>query len=556
MILEYKFEYLSNNNTLINYLLDIAGDEKMTIALVRDEDNINCYAQAEQDELLAFSDKISTNLPMSMFLTNTDLKIVEEMPKSNIKTTIDKKYNLSFCPKCLQKVQDEKSDNYYNPFTTCKMCSNTSSIDKLIVSNGDETKDISEFKEVIQEVAKNINDGLKVKIKTLSGTFVFEKLDNLKDQENQTDINLLCTNLINIANVLIAKKAEVVALASIEKPQLNLKINEVYKYKNIIKTPSVNVRYSNDLMMYLISKELINYGIDFLSYKKDDTFDYSVDFNGFEQNEELDIPKVKLLSNDKLVVLESNNYDKRLNQFYEKFEESSKSQAIVALNENNLLKKKVLNFYNSTTQDDNVVLYSYELNGFLDILKYELPNTMQELFDTIANDDETGEKLLNNYKNKFPENYEKALNFDMSTLNANSIVSFWTIVETILDLNDTILNLAGASLLEKGPRIDYKLLEQEEFYDKTFNIVKLIKSGVSFRLAGVDDNTISLGYIESYTHFISSIIDLVTEEGELDGICLSGDLFTYDIVSQLVHKGITKNHKIYYNKDFPIQYSK
>jgi hydrogenase maturation factor HypF (carbamoyltransferase family) len=76
---------------------------------------------------------------------------------------------------------------------------------------------------------------------------------------------------------------------------------------------------------------------------------------------------------------------------------------------------------------------------------------------------------------------------------------------------------------------------------------------MSFRLAGVDDNTISLGYIESYTHFISNIVDEVNAQTKLDGISLCGDMFANETVSRFVHKSITKNFKIYYNKDFVVQ---
>ena len=552
MILEYKFEYLSNNDTLINFLIDIADQEDIKFEITRHNDEINLYIDANEDEMLSFSDKISFNLPVSMFFKNASIEVVDQMPKSNYKTNIIKKDNLSFCPKCLQEVENEKSPNYYNPFTTCTMCANTNNIKEFIITQKNRKEKIKEYKKVFENLANNINNGLKIKIKTLSGTFVFEKIDNLKDQDEQKNINLLCTNLMNISNVVVAKKAEVVALASIEKPQINLKINEVYKYKNIVKTNNVNVRYANDLILYLLSKELITHGIDFLSYKQEGDHDISLDFENFSQDETIEIPKIKILDNDRLVILKSNNYDEKLTQIYNKFDEPSKSQAIVLISENNLFSKKILNFYNSTKQDDNIVLYADEIGGFLDVLKYKLPKSMQELFDEISQD-ETGGKLLNNYKKLFPQNYENALNFDISTLDKNSIFSFWKIVEIVLDFKDSILNLAAASLLEKGPRIDYKLTEQEKIYNKTFNIVKFIKSGISFKLAGVDDTTISLGYIESYTHFISNIIDEVNNEIELDGVSLSGDIFTYDIVSQLVHKSITKNFKIYYNRDFPIQ---
>jgi len=555
MILEYKFEYISNNNTLINFFANIAKKEDINVKLTKSNNEINFYVEGDEDQLLSFSDKLSIDLPVSMFLKNTSVDVAQEIPTNSAELDIKKEYNLSFCPTCMNEVDNKDSNNYYNPFTTCEMCTDTSNIKELIITQNGNTEHTKKYEEVFEKLANDINDGLKVKIKTLSGVFVFEKIDNLKEQNEQKDVNLLCLNLINISNVLVAKKSEVVALASIEKPELELRINEVYKYKNIIKTDIVNVRYLNDLILFLLSKHLIAHGIDFLSYSKDGSFDISVDFEGFDESEKIDIPKIKVLDNDRVVVLDSNNYENKLTTLYEKFDEESQKQSIVLLGENDLFKKKILNFFNSSEYNDNIVLYSNDLGGFLDILKYTVPNSMQELFDEIS-DDETGGKLLINFKKHFPECYENALKFDTSVLTKNSLLSLWKIVSAVLDFEDDVISLASACMLEKGPRIDYKLLEQEEIYNKTFNLVKFIKSGISFKLAGVENSTISLGYIESYTHFVANVIDEVNEEVVLDGVSLSGDIFSHDIISTLLHKSITKNYKIFYNKDFPIQITK
>lgn len=117
----------------------------------------------------------------------------------------------------------------------------------------------------------------------------------------------------------------------------------------------------------------------------------------------------------------------------------------------------------------------------------------------------------------------------------------------------SVLEGANNALVSKGPRIDYKLKESDKIYNKEFDVLKFIQSGISYKLAGTDDRVISLGYVESFAQFISSCVDMVNEEMPLDGISLCGDLFANKLISSFVHKSITKNYKIYYNKDFPIQ---
>lgn len=552
MILKYKFTYLSNNNTLINFLTNIAEESAIEYVITRDENEIDFYINAHEEELLSFADKLSADLPMSIFLKNTSAELAEDMPKSSCTSQARRELNLPFCPKCFKKAEDENASDFYNPFTTCKMCADTKSIHELIITSAHDVKHTDAYKKVFQELATDINEGKKIKIRTLSGVFIFQKLENLKTSADQKNITLLCTNLANISTVVVAKKAEIITLACIEKPQLELRVNELFKSKEILKVQSVSVRYANDLLLYLLSKELIKFGVDFLHYTEDGDYDLSVDFTNFDESETVSIPKVKIVDNDRLVMIDSENYDKKLMRLYHEFKDKNKGHFMVLLYENNLLEKSVLNFYSSSHDDDNIALYSKKFDGFLDILNYKLPKSMHELFEEIERD-ENGSKLLQNYRNKYSQNYENALNFDISHLDKNSIYSFYKITEVILGLKATVLSGAASCLLEKGPRIDYKFIESDTFYGKKFNYVKLIKSGMSFRLAGVDDNTISLGYIESYTHFISNIVDEVNNQTKLDGISLCGDLFANETISRFVHKSITKNFKMYYNKDFVIQ---
>ena len=541
MLLRYKFEYTSNNNTLIRFLTKIANISDIDYKITKNDNEINLYAQGEEQEQIKLSANISKDLPISIFLENSSVELVEQMPQESYETDTSKEFNFAFCPNCLQEVEDEQSLNYHNPFIACEMCN-----DYL---NNEEQK--VDYKKVFQEIATKIDQGQKVKIKSISGTFIYEKIDNLKNNQNQENISLLCTDLTKLATVVVASSNEISALASIEKPEIDFKVNQVYKFKDIVAVPTLSVRYASDMILYLLSKELIELNIDFLSYNKDGDYDLCFEFDNVK-TESVNIPKVKFLQEEKLIILKSKNYSRNLLKIYNNFSDKSKGQFMVLMHENNLLEKSILNFYASSCDNDDISLYSDEVDGFLDILKFELPNSIEELFDGIKKDD-TGVRLLNSYREKFPQEYENALNFDMDTLHKKSIFSLWEIVKVILNFDDAILESASECLLEKGPRIDYKLEANDKFYNKKFNIIKLIKSGMSFKLAGADNNTIALGYVESYIHMISNIVDEVNNEIELDGISFSGDVFASDITSKIVQNSVSKFYNLYYNKDFVIQ---
>lgn len=550
MILKFKFDYNSNNNTLIYFLHTIAKQSNLEYKVTK-SNFINLFINGNEDELTKFSTTLSSSLPMSIFFKDSTAEVVSQMSDEQSIGFDNEKINLPFCSSCLEKVEDNTSKNFYNPFVSCDICGTTCDVNELSFLDFDKQQiHYENYEELFKKIAFLLNDEKSIKIKTRSGSFVFKKL--MKTEEN---VKLLCTNLANISKVFIANKAEVVALASIEKPIINLRVNEVFKLTNTLNQEYANVRFVNDLILYLLAKELKNYDIDFLIYDEISKFDYELTYE--KQLEALDIMKIKIID-DKNIILESNSYNKVLDDIYSKFKEPSKSHFMVLLHEYNFYNKSIINFYSSTKEDDNIALYSKDIEGLLDIVSYKLPNSIEEIFETLKKD-ETASKLLENYKNKYSDIYENAKNCDISSLKTNSIYSYWKIISVILGFtskiqeDNVLLNNATVCVLDKGPRIDYKLKESDKIFNKEFLLHKLIQSGMSFKLAGVDDKTLSLGYVESFAHYISTLIDDIHSEVKLDGISFTGNLFSNELISKLVHKSITKNFKIYYNKDFVIQ---
>lgn len=543
MVLQFKFKYLSNDKTLAKFLEKAAKEFGCLYKILKEGDYLSLYLESLDENLEEYANSLSSQLPMSIFYYDIKVDILSAMPKEDSMSLLQDK-NISFCPSCLKEVEDENSKFYYDAFKSCNICDgfNTNS---FIFEN----KKVESDKELFEEIAKLINDNKKIKIKTLSGTFVFSKVSNINESKN-----LLTTNLRNISKVMVENKTEVVALASIEKPSIDLKINEIFKHKHNIEKEYIDVRFANDLTLYLLSLELMKYDIDFLNIEDEENeYDYFLDVNlKTKSNVFIDIPKIKCIDNRK-VFLHSKSYPKSLDVIYNKFKENDKSHLMTVLSENDLFEKSILNFYLSSCHEDGISLYSTKFDGLIDIVKpLYIPSTIQEVFDEISKD-ETGSKLVSNYKEKFEAEYTKAVNTDISNLSAKSLSTYWHIAKIALDFNEGILNNANSCLLEKGPRIDYKLKENDKIYNREFDYAKLIKSAISFKLAGVDEVTISLGYMESLAHFIANEIDLINSSYDLDGVSLCGDMFSNELFSKLVEKSITKNFKIYYNREFVIQ---
>lgn len=465
--------------------------------------------------------------------------MVKELPsKSSISLFEEKK--IPFCQTCLKEVEEEGNKEYYNAFKSCKNCTGFEEA-KFIF----EKKEIASNKILFEKLALLINEDKKIKIKTLSGIFIFSKLKNIENSSK-----LLVTNLKNINTLVIEKKAEIEALSSVEKPSIDFEINESYKQKNNIKKEKINIRFSNDLTLLLLSKELEKYEINFLNIEENGEFDYFLDVK-CKKDIYIDIPKIKCFDNKKLI-LESNSYPKKLDLVFEKFKEKNKAQFMTVLWENNLFKESILNFYISCKNSDGISYYSEKIDGLVDIIEpLYIPNSIKEIFEGIENKP-SGKKLISSYKEKFPQDYKIALNSSISFSN-NSFYTYFQIAKVVLNFKNEILENVTKSSLEKGSKLDYKLLDSKKIFHRKFDYLALFKTAISLKLKGVDERIISLGFMESLANFIGKEIENINSVYGITGVSLCGDMFTNDKFNFLVEKSITKSFKIYYNKEFVIQ---
>lgn len=538
MVLKFKFNYKSSDKILVKFLDFASKQVSSKYKIYQELDYVFLYIEEEIEVLEEFSSSLSFIIPMSIFYYGLEVEVVEKMPKeASVSLTCEK--IIAFSPLCLKEIEDETSLDYYNAFKLCELCSNFENA-KFIFQD----EEVKSDKKLFETLATYLNENKKIKIKTLSGIFVFSKLEDISKSEV-----LLSTNLENINTLVVENASSIVALASIEKPQIEFKINEIYKVKHKTKKENIDIRLANDLTLYLLSLEAKNLGIDFLNIEEENaSFDYFLDIKS-TNDIYLDIPKILCFDNKKLI-LKSKSYPKKLDLAYSKFEEEDKAHFMTILAENELFEKDIINFYLSLEKENKISYYSQ--NGLVDILEsLYIPSSIAEIFDSIK-EDSKGERLLNNYKKSFAELYEKALNTKID-FQEKTFLTYFKIAKIILGFKNDILENATNSLLEKGPRIDYKILDSKKVLNRKFNYLPLIKSAMSFRLAGVDEETISLGFMESLAHFLANEVDNLHNTYELDGVCLCGELFANIRFNKMLEKSITKNFKIYYNKEFVIE---
>ncbi len=544
MVLEYKFEYISNNNSYITFLDNIVKNSGLNYKLYKENDLILLYIEASEEKLLKISDELSNKLPMSLFLKNFTLEVVPQIPeKASI--VVENFEKLPYCSTCINIIEKEYLSNSYISYSTCDICGATCDVSSLRVFENEKEFEYENIKSLLKELALKIEEDKKVRVKTEYYDYVFYKMQKL-DFDNQ---KVLCTNLESLSKLVVSSEEKKIILSSIEKPSIIFNINEIYKKNHNIEFEKVQISLAKDVLMYLLSKELNALGIEFLIYEKDIAYDYEVSYDFIKEKKAEFLISVH---NNNTFILQNSFYNKSLNQIYNKFNQKAKAQFMVLLKENEAYDKTILNLFCSTTEEEQITLYSQQIDGMIDILKYKETFTIDEIFNNIS-ESQTGKRLLENYKNRFPNDFKNCIEQKDEVYKSNCINSLWKIVSLILGFENSILENARKALLQKGPRVDYKLMQSEKVYNRELNITKLVQSGISFKLAGVDEKSLSLGYVESYSYFLADIIDEVNKEFPLDGVSLCGDIIADEFFYKTLIKAVTKNFKLFYNKDFPIQ---
>ena len=220
------------------------------------------------------------------------------------------------------------------------------------------------------------------------------------------------------------------------------------------------------------------------------------------------------------------------------------------LNQYNLTDKNTMAFPFYKKYPSKVLMNSPKF-GLVDYVDFDVNYTsFEEIFAQISLD-ENSKKLIANYSKKEPELFNNALSSDLNT-DYKGIYFVWGLIGCVLgfgknieDSAKKVIELANDALTKKGPRIDYKLK------DKNLDATWAIRTAMSFKLAGVDDNLICYGVIESFAEFLNNLYEGVNRDTELHGAIIVGDLYEGELLNK-VYTYVSKNYSTFTPKALPI----
>ncbi|MDR2790041.1 MAG: hypothetical protein LBB59_03585 [Campylobacteraceae bacterium] len=546
MILIYDFNCLADNGVLENFLEDIAKNTKHCIT--KESGKISLCVEGGEDELKSFSDTLSKTLPFSLFLKSVNahtcmqwesLKTIK-IPKCEI--------TLPFTQKALLRAKAE-----FNPFVKNEIGANPDISPPLVFQDKNGRKEYFEnFKEAFFKAAKVAANGGYLNIKTKNGFISVSKLQD-KKYEN---FSVMLMDLGTASKIAVLKNAEISALASLEKPLVKTHSNLIFasNYPNFPRF--FNVGLANDLFLYLLSAVLFEMGVEFTALEaKRSAPDASLYFEEeTEQNERL---QICALDNGQNIIVKGVSFaSPKLLNAIKPLKNPHHMQFAAAMQENDLFEEASCGVYLSLKNNDMIMFYSAQ-TGVIDMVNIAYENSLQEMLENIADEDETGSKLVKNFAEKFPLIFAKAKDISFEEKPKN-IANLWNIAAFLMGLGEN-LDEAREKLFEnieifggqKGPRIDYKLLD-EKSAKTTLNARKFIRSVMSFCLADVDSGLLSYGIVESLVYFLSDFADGLKGDFQIKNILLLGSLFSVKTVSNLSVKHIV-NYRVDFNRELPIE---
>jgi len=556
MILAFEFQYISQNGVLESLLKEMCVDFNIPYVVQKDASIVTLYVEDNEQRIGDFADFLGASLPLSLFFKSSSVYVAQTLPTES-QENIDTPLKPFFTPKILTSIETPSSPMYLLPYTEFvlgKDCLRLRHEGELCAN----AKNSEDFENLYTKIVQSIIDGQTVSIPTHHHSYVFGKVELLSTFKNLDGIDIVATDLSVVEKMVVIKENEIKALASLERPSLRLKVNALYAQKEIVPLSRVRLRLSDELIVFHLCKRLFENGVGFI-FKADARLmdaDMSIEFTGTLP--ELEPLEVTVLDNGEIVLVEGSSYaSSALKANLTKFEEPCYRFFASIMQEHQLFSSNSACFYLSTFHDDAFMHYSPE-NRMLTFSRVSLPASIEALFNEITLMGKSGARLLANYKEAFPEIYERALHVTLPETMPKSIFSLLKIAAIVLGFVKD-LESAAQTLIEnaedfggqKGPRIDY-YLQKEESLVSDFNYLKLIRSGMSFKLAGTDDATLSFGYMQSLAYFLSDTSDYYKENVGIENVALAGSLFKYRRLTEMAYKNLKPNHTLRLNRELPI----
>ncbi len=440
------------------------------------------YLQASAEITLEFAQKLSEILPFSLDFSFLSLKEITEPLDENLFQTASPSKPLFMNAKEHQDFLDNNSSLYAN---TLGLIENTAFKGKMIHSP----------KELIDCLTQ-----LKGMLKTQDFIPIFTSRGPLFFSLKKPSPSVIFSDLSSVLTCTKLPLEDAQYLASLEKPSIKAPLKSVFK--DTFKNDEIIAQLPYDPILNLLCHILQDEGIEFVFTHESHSCETLLHYEALFKT-----PK-RLITPTKNFVLE--NHLSTL-PFKDELEFLSATPNSIVL-------------YFSFKRPTRLLLHA---NGSLKTL-LSVGFDFNQIFNLLKQD-EKASRMLQNYAAKFPDFYARIAELSQYNLGGANLLDFFRILGFILGYSEdfhshSVISLAKECLRPKGPRIDYKILKNDSL-KMALNFSKIMHSAMSFRLAGVENEILSLGILDSLAEFLGNFIWDNAQNFSVQEVTIAGDFF-------------------------------
>ncbi|BAJ55322.1 hypothetical protein [Helicobacter pylori] len=484
MVFVFLFK-CANEETSLNFtplLEQMAFNLQARFYSVYKDNTTSFYLQASAETTLEFAQKLSEILPFSLDFSFLSLKEITEPLDENLFQTTSLLKPLFMNAKEHQDFLDKNSSLYANALGFVK---NTAFKGAIIHSPKELIDCLTQLKSMLKTqdfIPIHTSRGaLSLSLKNPSPSVIFSDLSSV----------LSCTKL---------SLEDAKYLASLEKPSIKASLKSVFK--DTFKNDGIIAQLPFDPILNLLCRILQDEGIEFVFTHANNPQEALLHY------ETLFKTPNRLITPTKKFVLENNLSTLAFKDELEFLKETPHSIVL----------------YFSFKRPTRLLLHA---NGSLKTLlsvKFDFNQSFN-----LLKQDEKASKMLQNYATKFPNFYARILELSKYQLGGANLLDFFQILGFVLGYSEdfctqNVISLAKECLRPKGPRIDYKILKDDSF-KMALNFSKVMHSAMSFRLAGVENEILSLGILDSLAEFLGNFIWDNAQNFSVQEVTIAGDFF-------------------------------
>ncbi|GAA8308587.1 hydrogenase biosynthesis protein HydE [Helicobacter pylori] len=440
------------------------------------------YLQASAETTLEFAQKLSEILPFSLDFSFLSLKEITEPLDENLFQTTSLSKPLFMNAKEHQDFLDKNSSLYANALGFVK---NTAFKGAIIHSPKELIDCLTQLKGMLKTqdfIPIHTSRGaLSLSLKNPSPSVIFSDLSSV----------LTCTKL---------PLEDAKYLASLEKPSIKASLKSVFK--NTFKNDEIIAQLPFDPILNLLCRILQDEGIEFVFTHANNSQEALLHYETLFKT-----PK-RLITPTKKFVLENNLSTIAFKDELEFLKETPHSIVLYIS-----FKRPTRLLLHANGSLKTLLSVSFDFNQSFNLLKQ----------------DEKASRMLKNYETKFPNFYARILELSNYNLGGANLLDFFQILGFVLGYSEdfcaqSVISLAKECLRPKGPRIDYKILKDDSF-KMALNFSKVMHSAMSFRLAGVENEILSLGILDSLAEFLGNFIWDNAQNFSVQEVTIAGDFF-------------------------------